>query len=409
MDRFNSYSRQAAGSNTHLRDQQHALRFYSESSHLFTPKVKFLYHATFQVNDQADAPNTKKFREELSVLAANVALPKFTASVDTKQQYNRKKHYQTRIDYSEVSFSFYDDNLGASRKLLEEYYRHYSSDGNTAVTTENKFNTRDKYFTDGSLPAYGLDTGVTYPFFDYITVYQLSQGEWASYRLVNPILTAWGHDSMDYSDGGTSMMNDISIAYESVIYDHGELAENGEPQGFASAASRYDITPSPYGKVDTSSAGDIHKIVSNRPRLISRDTQRKISPLLRAFNSDQDRPTATTDIQNLPGGLGSTSIPNPNTRSNRTQSGRITPPAARSRDTSRLGNSIANIPGGQDSLVARSINAGSIPGVNYNAYNALPTAEANAIKNEVLNRLDNGDSKEVNIANDIINNTGTLT
>jgi hypothetical protein len=117
----------------HLRDARHAHRLYTEHSFALAPKTKFLYHVVFQpfssVGDSVTS-NSLKFQKEIGVLAKNVDLPQYRASVDNKQQYNRKKNIQTRIDYQDVNIRFHDDNNGLTRAMLEEYYRYYFRDGN---------------------------------------------------------------------------------------------------------------------------------------------------------------------------------------------------------------------------------------------------------------------------------------
>ena len=108
----------------HLRDARHAHQFYTSNQHSFTPKVKFLYHVVFVLSATAEtfANRTRTFDKEIGVLCKSADLPSFRASVETKQQYNRKKNVQTRLDYDPVTFRFHDDNAGATRSLFEEYY-----------------------------------------------------------------------------------------------------------------------------------------------------------------------------------------------------------------------------------------------------------------------------------------------
>jgi hypothetical protein len=88
---------------------------------------------------------------------------------------------------------------------------------------------------------FGLDAGSTSPFFNYITVYQMARHEFVSYKLINPIISSWSHNKLDYSDTKTREF-DMSIAYESVAYGLGAVAA-GDPEGFA--LTHYDTVPSP--------------------------------------------------------------------------------------------------------------------------------------------------------------------
>jgi|GEM_PF-4823241 len=233
--------------NLHLRDARHAHQLFTESNHAFSPKTKFLYHVQFELTDLArlQSPNSSNFLKEIAVLAKSVDLPQYRASVETVQQYNRKKNIQTRIDYDDVRIGFYDDNTGVTRALLHEYYLYYFRDGSKNDGRGNpvQYDARDKF--RNVVYKYGLDNEKRDPFFRWIKIFQLSRQEWFSYTLINPMLTAWGHDTLDYSDGAGIMENTISMIYEGVLYNNGFIDANSDPAGFASPETRYDNVPSP--------------------------------------------------------------------------------------------------------------------------------------------------------------------
>ena len=235
---------------THLRDARHAQQIYNQSNFAFAPKVKHMYHVRFEPNADVGSnstSNTFRFQKELGVLVKSADLPSFRASVENKQQYNRKKNVQTRLDYQDCRITFHDDNTGVTRALLEEYYRYYFVDANKITGGPNgAFEPRDKYF--GRVPNYGLNNNKKNPFFDYITIYQLSRREWVAYTLVNPLLTSWDHGNVA-SEGSEFNENSISVAYEGVQYSSGST--NFEPPvGFGDADTGYDVEPSPLGYLD---------------------------------------------------------------------------------------------------------------------------------------------------------------
>jgi hypothetical protein len=88
---------------------------------------------------------------------------------------------------------------------------------------------------------YGLDNNSAIPFFNDITIFQLAKKAWYSYRLVNPTITSWNHDSLD-SSSSTPGEQSMQLAYESVAYNTGFVSQ-GNPPGFAQ--EHYDNTPSP--------------------------------------------------------------------------------------------------------------------------------------------------------------------
>jgi hypothetical protein len=88
---------------------------------------------------------------------------------------------------------------------------------------------------------YGLDNNSSIPFFDKITIYQMARHYWNSYTLVNPLITAFSHDSLDYANSGPSEQS-MTLAYETVYYENGYVQQNNPP-GFG--LDHYDTVPSP--------------------------------------------------------------------------------------------------------------------------------------------------------------------
>lgn len=260
----------------HLRDAQHARRFYTENGHKFSPKVKFLYHVVFEISDENATTVSHTYGKEISVLAKMCDLPQFRINVDTRKQYNRNTNFQTGINYEEVKIVFHDDSYGVTTALLEDYYRYYYRDGNKNGGTPGSYTDYSKttpYQYGEKLPRYGLDFLYASQnrghFFKKIIIYQMALQQWTSYTLVNPLVTSFGHDTLDYSDGSGIMENTLSIAYEAVMYNRGNVGDDSEPTGFADPSAGYDVTPSPLVLSDpgsirrTSTLGQVAESLKN--------------------------------------------------------------------------------------------------------------------------------------------------
>ena len=227
-------------------DFAHASRLYVDKAFNLAPKVKFLYFVNFSFTDEALATMPKldqRHRAELNMLVKQVDLPQYRASIDTKNQYNRKKNVQTRIDYQPIQLRMHDDNIGITTMLMEAYYRYYFKDGNTS-NIEANYNPRGSYQPVTNGLRYGLDSERRTPFFRNIKLYQFSRQQFTEYVLINPIVEQWGHDSMDQADGTGIAENAMTISYENVLYGRGVVGEDN-PATFAT--SHYDKTPSPLG------------------------------------------------------------------------------------------------------------------------------------------------------------------
>lgn len=234
-----------------LADFQHAARMFVDDNHRLSPKVKFLYHVSFSINPSAASiiPQlTQKHGTEIGMLVKTAQLPAFQIQTDVKHQYNRKKVVQKRIDYSPVVLTFHDDNFGVSTALWEAYYRYYYRDGNYAKVgpAGNPEPINEQYPTNGLISLggkqyrYGFDNDSLVPFFNNITIYQLSRKRYTAFTLVNPIISQWQHDTMDYSASDV-VESSMTLEYETVHYSRGSM--KNPPKGFGDV--HYDKTPSP--------------------------------------------------------------------------------------------------------------------------------------------------------------------
>lgn len=391
--------------NMHLRDARHSHQLYTEHNFAFSPKNKFLYHVLFQPNVGADAvgstadSNSLLYQKEIGVLAKIVDLPQYRASIETKQQYNRKKNLQTRIDYQDVTIKFHDDATGVTRALLQEYYNYYFADGRPHSATEAKYQTRDKYRANG-LYRYGLDNDTTKPFFDYIKIYQLSRRKWFSYKLINPIISQWGHDTLDNSDSAGIMENTIVLAYEGVYYDHGDI-DGSEPTGFTTNETRYDNVSSPMGYPAGSASG----FNQQGPVLIDGENMTPGASLPRMSNGASVSPSPLRQLGEqrssvIPGYI----IPTQDNNNIRVvQSVGLQSYTAPVASSDTLLQNLSSNPSADASFTARALNSGSIPGVSYDEYLNLPGPAQEAVKTDLLSGIKSGAKKLAAMAQDAIN------
>lgn len=226
-----------------LRDYKHASNLFVSGDLRLAPKQKFLYHVVFNINSTALKSLSFKYKHqnEINMLVKSAELPKFTLQTETLNQYNRKKVVNVKLDYQPVTLRFHDDNFGVVGQLWYNYYHYYFGDTSAADIpgAYNRTAMKNQSFVKGK---FGLDNGSSIPFFTSIDVYQLARKAWYKYKLINPYVTAWNHDTVDSSSNSPGEQA-MTIAYESVGYETGVI-RNGNPQGFSQ--EHYDLTPSPY-------------------------------------------------------------------------------------------------------------------------------------------------------------------
>lgn len=265
-----------------LKDYSHAAKTFRTNGYELSPRYKFLFHVFFTINTGQIPQLQNAFGDgevaTVGLMVKTVQLPTYTISVDTMNQYNRKRLVQSKIEYNPVQIVFNDDQSDLIRNMWYNYYRYYYKDStynyensasingsigrlqtlsngfnyNTSDIYENSRQASDwGYIGEGyqdSLPNPGQALGAANkpPFFRDIKIYGLSQKKFASYVLINPMVTNWDHDTYDYSQGGGTMINTMTLRYEAVKYYNGYVGGNQPSStvvGFADP-NHYDVTRS---------------------------------------------------------------------------------------------------------------------------------------------------------------------
>lgn len=226
-------------SNDILRDYTHAAKTFRTNSYENAPKLKFLFHTYFSINPTLYTTTSPNF----GLLVKEVKLPQFSFNNFTMNQYNRKRIIQTKIKYDPIDITFHDDNANHTTQLWEAYYQYYYNDGTKPSPllpgnagqplpgNPSNYNNRNIYESDLSTDLeWGFNGGQTdavtgrkVPFFKNITVFGFNQHNFTAYTLVNPIISSFVHDTYNYAEGGGVMTNRMSIEYETVVYNYGNM------------------------------------------------------------------------------------------------------------------------------------------------------------------------------------------
>ena len=241
-----------ANSGLFFRDWQHAARLYVDDVYRLAPKPKWMYYAVFNINDGAISSTAfqQQNRQELNFLVKKMDLPRYTLDTERLNQYNRKTTTYTKINYENVNITFHDDNNGVSNAMWAMYYSHYFADRLNSQTPYSDIDP-PAYQTNTYLPKsafpyrYGLDGSNGYiPFFNSIQLLTLTKHKFTSYLLCHPRIVSWEHDTMDQSEGNGVVENNMSLAYDAVIYTTGTVSFDN-PTGFG--VLHYDPIQSPLG------------------------------------------------------------------------------------------------------------------------------------------------------------------
>lgn len=231
-----------SNSNVILRNQQHASRMFTDDALRLAPKVDFLFHVSFSINTNAlrNITLAQRHKNEINMLVKSASLPNFTVKNEVLNQYNRTKVVQYRHEYGEVDITFHDDNMGLINQLWQNYYSYYYADPQSSAES-SAYNRNAMLNYNYITKPYGLDNKSSTPFFNYIKIYQMAKHEYVSYKLINPVITYWNHNKVNYAENKSHDFT-MRLRYEAVNYGCGVVSEN-EPEGFG--VEHYDTVSSP--------------------------------------------------------------------------------------------------------------------------------------------------------------------
>ena len=253
-----------------LKDYRHASKLFLSDGYALAPQTKFLFHVYFTLNT-AEIPGLRQAfgsvqdTATIGMLVKTADLPKFSMDVETKNQYNRKRLVQSKINYNPVNITFHDDGSDLVRSMWNAYYTYYYEDSLHQYDVQSNadlsnwgepldFNRRDIYDNLRNVNNWGYSgtgnaSGYKPNFFKDIKIYGMNRGNFTQYTLINPVISDWAHDTFDYKDGGGVMQNTMTVQYETVKYARGKVGTSGNSnvKGFADPAG-YDDEPSMFGK-----------------------------------------------------------------------------------------------------------------------------------------------------------------
>lgn len=226
-----------------VADWRHATRLFIDDTYRLSPRTKFLFYVSFDIDNSAHKSSsfTNKHSQEVGLLVKAADLPKYSFETITKNQYNRKKISYKSINYDPVTITMHDDSAGIVNALWAIYYGYYVADRNNVLQafSDTKLMRKDDIRIGYR---YGLDNNISTPLFRSVSIYTMSRKRFLGYTLVNPRIKSWNHGDVDYSSGSETLSSTMTLEYEAVIYSGGNVSV-GNPKGFATL--HYDNLPSP--------------------------------------------------------------------------------------------------------------------------------------------------------------------
>lgn len=257
-----------------FRDFRHASKIFTTNFYQNSPKFKYLFHVYFDINPDAWQQNTST-GSNFGLLVKTASLPVFSFNNFDMNQYNRKRIVQTKVKYDPVNITFHDDNRNLINTLWIKYFTYYYNDtlkpeftlageaGQQVGSKTADYNKRNIYQENvtgdmdwgynGNAKSATGPSSTKIPFFKNITIFGFEHHNYTAYTLINPIITRFAHDTFSYAEGTGTMENTMTLNYETVVYNTGQI-DGSDPgkiaTGFGDPAT-YDRLLSPLATKDS--------------------------------------------------------------------------------------------------------------------------------------------------------------
>lgn len=221
------------GVKTHAYD--HATKLFVADNLRLAPKQSFLFYVVLNVNQSigntlysmfggsTSNPSSQSLNEqyEAGLMVKRIDLPKFTINTKTYNAYNRKNIVTNTIQYDAITVTFHDDAADVVTRFWNDYYTYYFRDSDydpTLYGVPHKYQNRQRTKW-GFTP---INRQLT-PFLRDIQIFSLHNKRFTEYKLINPFITSWRHGEHDANGSNETMINTMTVNYETVKYRTGTV------------------------------------------------------------------------------------------------------------------------------------------------------------------------------------------
>lgn len=324
------------------------------------PRFPFEYYININLNNVGTARNylSQFFNnpswQQVMPLVKTVEMPSMKIDTDILNQYNRKRISQTRVNFEPIKMVFHDVADGKTLKFWDMYYRYYFDDGNEPGRNQNKQNQskNKKYsfeqfvknitpqvnrdilnlpssvknlFSGGpnrsnELPTNTLGVkasmqnivaeslnnhhfGFNLPqvqnvrnLIQSIDIFQVHGGRFNQVTLVNPRISSFSHDKLDYAVNNQTLELTFTFDYEYAYYTIQNLKLGGNEPNNTSTKQQFERGEFLELPALAFNATLMNFIESNNPLINSdnpilqrmgKNTQAKLGSVTGAFASDK--------------------------------------------------------------------------------------------------------------------------
>lgn len=194
-------------------------------------RAKNLFFVRFRRPDMAQTGS--EWQNSLGFIVKSIDRPSVAPTIEEVNQYNKKRQITTGFKVQPMRMVLYDTVDNIAMRMWDEYARYYYGDFNQEDESSYRYDitTPQKMIDNGSgfgyVPRPEDDMNSQF-FFDALEVYQVFGGQFTQFDLINPRISQFDPDELDYSTSEPATIS-ITLSYESIKYRN-----NGRPSAISS-------------------------------------------------------------------------------------------------------------------------------------------------------------------------------
>lgn len=209
------------------------------------PRQRNVFLVRFILNGQGQGQTSGRDNMQyLSFAAKSIDRPKVNPKTEELNEYNKRRQVFTGYKLEQIRVQFYDSADGAAQNMWTRYARYYFGDFNAGSWQSYSYpDATAPEFRDSTGKGFGFtaanggasDEGAQF-FFQRIELYHFYDNMVDRYDLINPRITAFEPDDLDYENSAVSLVN-ATFVYENLQY---------YPQLPVAAGNFWEFTSGPF-------------------------------------------------------------------------------------------------------------------------------------------------------------------
>lgn len=191
------------------------------------PRYKYMFYANFVASSAAtsiypDLKNLGNWENGISFKIHGIDKPRINLTTQELNQYNRRRHVYTKVDYQPFTVKIYDSPDDRPLRLWHRYFTYYFGDSRPKARSNAERELRYNQQVISDKFEYGNGWGLKpegerLNFFDRVELYAIFGGRYTQINYINPKIESINFQNYETSSSDLAEF-DMTMRYEAVEY-----------------------------------------------------------------------------------------------------------------------------------------------------------------------------------------------